>query len=120
VSELRVPGAEKLMCGQCGDWLRLEDVEGHLASEGRQFEETILEIVEKHQPAYPGDLGHDIRRAIAHTDAQRTNDFSDAEIERHFRAYKIARRLAHAIETGDRPAVLTEIDALVALVQEAA
>jgi hypothetical protein len=32
---LRQPDHYALMCGQCGDWLTLNELEGHLNSEGR-------------------------------------------------------------------------------------
>jgi hypothetical protein len=49
-----------LQCGQCGDWNALDEIDGHLASEGRQTEaKRVLDALETFDrlvppPAVPG------------------------------------------------------------------
>src|SRR3990167_1038943 len=51
---------DKLLCGQCGDWNTLDELDGHLASEGRQTEaRRVLDALETFDrlvppPAAPG------------------------------------------------------------------
>lgn len=47
---------DKLMCGQCGEWLRLEELEGHLASEGTDPASP--------EPGYAVDLATDVRERL--------------------------------------------------------